>query len=54
MKESSKKKLVRSTWVGYVVKKLEMKNLQKGLMPRKWKGNDGKEDRNCDGGLHYK
>ena len=35
-------------------KKLQIKNWQKEQKPRKWKGNDGKEDRHCDGGLHYK
>ena len=48
VKESSKKKLARSTWVGHV-KKREMKNEQ---MPRKWRGNGGEEDQDCDGGLH--
>ena len=39
VKESSKKKLVRSTWVGHM-EKWEMKN-----------GKDSEEDRHCNGGL---
>ena len=34
VKESSKKKLVRSTWAGHV-EKWEMKNWQREQMPRK-------------------
>ena len=48
MKESSKKKLVRSTWAGQVGK-WEMKNWQREQMPREWRGNGDEEDRNCDG-----
>ena len=33
-------------------KKLEMKNWQREQIPRKWRGNGGEKDRNCDGGLH--
>ena len=51
MKESSKNKLVRSTWVGHV-EKMGDEKLAKKQMPRKWKGNGGEEDQNCDGGLH--
>ena len=52
VKESSKNKLVRSTWAGHVENKWEMKNWQRDLMPGKWMGNGVEEDRNCDGGLH--
>ena len=38
VKESSKKKLVR-----------QMKNWLREQMPRKWRGNGGEEDKNCDG-----
>ena len=48
VKESSKKKLVRSTWAGHV-EKWHMKNWQREQMPRKWRGNGGEEDRNYDG-----
>ena len=52
-KESSKKKLVRSTLADHVEKKKrEVKNWQRRQMPRKWSGNGGEEDQNCDGGLH--
>ena len=53
VKESSKKKLVRSTWAGHVAKP-GYKKTGREQMPRKWRGNGGEEDRNCDGGLHYK
>ena len=48
VKERSKKKLVRRTWAGRV-KKWEMKNWQREQIYRKWRGNGGEEDRNCDG-----
>ena len=34
----------------YVEKKWHMKNWQREQMPRKWRGNRGEEDRNCDEG----
>ena len=37
MEESSKKKLVKSTWAAHV-EKLEMKNWQREQIPRKWRG----------------
>ena len=40
--DSSKNKLVRSTWAGHV-EKFEMKNWQREQMPRKWRGNRGEE-----------
>ena len=40
--ESSKKKVTRSTRAG------QMKNCQEEQMHRKWRGNGGEEDRNCD------
>ena len=44
VKESSKKKLVRST---------VQKTAQREQMPRKCRGNGGEEeDRNCDGRVH--
>ena len=53
MKESCKKKLARSTWAGHV-EKLVKNNWQREQMPRKRRGNGREEDRNCDGGLHYR
>ena len=49
VKESSKKKLARSTWAGHVAKNRKMKHWQRQQMPRKWRGNGGEEDRSCDG-----
>ena len=49
MKEYSKEKLVRSTWAGHVDKWQKAENWQREQMPRKWRGNGGEEDRNCDG-----
>ena len=34
------------------VKKMGDENLAKKQMPRKWRGNGGEEDRNCNGGLY--
>ena len=48
VEKRSKKKLVRSTWTGHVEKMAE-KKLAKEQMPRKWRGNGGEEDKNCDG-----
>ena len=48
MKESSKKKLLKSTWL-VMCKKWEMKTWQREQMLRKWRVNGGEEDRNCDG-----
>ena len=31
------------------VEKLEIKNWLRKQVPRKWRGNGGEEDRNCDG-----
>ena len=50
VKETSKKKLVKSTWVGRR-KNREMTNWQREQVSRKWKGNGGEKERNCDGGL---
>ena len=50
VKESSKKKLVRSTWAGHVEQMVDKKtNWHREQMTRKWRGNGGEEDRNCDG-----
>ena len=51
VKESSKKKLMRSTWAGNM-EKWEMKHWQREQIPRKWREKGGEEDRNCDWGLH--
>ena len=48
MKESSKKKLVRSTWADHV-ERWQMKNWQRDQMSRKWMGIGSEEDQNCDG-----
>ena len=49
VKDSSKKKLVRSTWAGHI-EKWEKENDKEQLLIY-WRGNGGEEDRNCDGGL---
>ena len=41
---------MRNMWVGHIEKKWEMKNWQREQMPRKWRGNGGDKDQNCDGG----
>ena len=51
MKESSKKKLVRSTLTCHV-EKMGDENLKREQKPRKRRKIGGEEDRNCDGGLH--
>ena len=52
VKESSKKKLVRSTWDGHVAK---MGDEKRDQMPSKWRGNGGeKEDHRLRWGLHWK
>ena len=51
MKESSKKKLVRSTWASHK-EKWEMKNWQREQVPRKWKGNEARKTEIAMGGLH--
>ena len=43
VEESSKKKLMRSTWAGHV-DKWEMKKWQRDQMPRKRRENGGEED----------
>ena len=48
-KESSNKKLVKSTHIGWSCRKMQMKNRQREQMPRKWTENGGEEDRNCEG-----
>ena len=39
---------MKSTWAGRV-EKWEIKNWQREQMPRKWRGNGCKGNRNCDG-----
>ena len=48
--ESSKRKLVRSTWAGHVKK--GDKKLAKRADAQMVEGNGSEEDRNCDEGLH--
>ena len=48
MKESSKKKLVRSTWAGHVGKMGDEKRAKRAHA-QKVEGNGGEEDRNCNG-----
>ena len=43
--ESSKNKLVRSTWAGDVVQLQMADKTVREQMPRKWRGNGGEEDR---------
>ena len=43
VKESSKNKLVRSTWAGHV-EEMANENWQREQMPRKWRVNGGEED----------
>ena len=44
MKESFKKKLVRSKLTWRVMEKCEMKHWQREHLPRKWKEKGGEED----------
>ena len=53
VKENVKKKLATNSFDHVLVirKRWEVKNWQREQMLRKWRGKEGKEDQNCDGGL---
>ena len=52
MKKRFKKKPVRNRLISAVhVERMEDGNWKREQTPRKWKGDGGEENRNCDGGL---